>query len=53
MTWEGTMGTSVRTIEKVSDDNMVMTFKEKDPTSGKEMEGRTELARKKAAPQKT
>jgi hypothetical protein len=49
MRWEGTMGTSERTIEKVSDDKMVMTFKEKDPTTGKEIEGRTELTRKKSA----
>jgi len=52
MNWEGTMGTSERTIEKVSDDKMVMTYKEKDP-SGKVMEGRTELTRKKAAAKKT
>lgn len=46
MQWEGTMGTSERTIEKVSDDKMVWTFKEKD-ASGNLMEGRTELTRKK------
>jgi len=52
MHWEGPMGTSERTIEKVSADKMVMTFKENDP-SGKVIEGRTELTRKKAAPKKT
>ena len=48
MTWEGPMGTSVHTVEKVSDDKMVITFKETDP-SGNVMEGRTELTRKKAS----
>jgi hypothetical protein len=48
MHWEGTMGTSERTIEKVSDDKMVMTYKEPDP-SGNVMEGRTEMTRKKMA----
>jgi len=52
MHWEGTMGTSERTIEKASDDKMVMTYQEKDPT-GKVVEGRTELTRKKMAPKKT
>jgi hypothetical protein len=50
--WEGTMGTSERTIEKVSDDKMVQTFKEKDP-SGNVVEGRTESTRKKTGPKKT
>jgi hypothetical protein len=48
MAWESPMGTETRTIEKISDDKMVMTFKVKDPT-GKEVEGRTELTRKKMA----
>jgi hypothetical protein len=48
MQWEGTMGTSERTIEKVGEDKMVWTFKEKD-ASGNVMEGRTELTRKKMA----
>jgi len=52
MHWEGTMGSSERTIEKAGDDKMVMTYQEKDPT-GKVVEGRTELTRKKAAPKKT
>jgi hypothetical protein len=47
-TWESPMGAETRTIEKISEDNMVMTFKVKDPT-GKEVEGRTELTRKKMA----
>ncbi len=51
-TWESPMGTEMRTIEKVSEDKMVMTFKMKDST-GKETEGRTEFIRKKAAPKKT
>ena len=46
--WEGPMGTEVRTTEKVSDDQMVVTFKSTDP-KGHAMEGKTELTRKKAA----
>lgn len=45
-TWVGPMGTSERTTEKVSEDRMVETFKEKDP-SGNVMEGRSEWTRKK------
>jgi hypothetical protein len=48
ITWEGPMGTEVRTTEKVSDDKMVVTFKSTDP-KGNVMEGKTELTRKKAA----
>ena len=44
--WEGPMGSETRTFEKVGEDKMVVTFKSKDPT-GREMEGRTELTRKK------
>ncbi|MGH7454653.1 MAG: hypothetical protein ACRENG_25080 [bacterium] len=51
-TWEGPMGTRTETLEKVSDDKMVVTFTQKDP-SGKVMEGKTELTRKKVAPKKT
>ena len=47
ITWEGPMGTEVRTTEKVSDDKMVVSFKSKDP-KGNLTEGRTELMRKKA-----
>ena len=48
MTWEGPMGTEVRTVEKVSDDKMVITFKSTDP-KGNVHEGKTELMRKKRA----
>jgi len=48
MKWEGTMGTSTRTIERVSDDKMVLTYKEQGPT-GQPIEGRAELTRKKVA----
>lgn len=46
MTWEGPMGTEVRTTEKLADDTMVVTFKSTDP-KGNVSEGRTELKRKK------
>ena len=46
MSWEGPMGTEVRTTEKTGDDTMVVTFKSMDP-KGNPMEGRTELKRKK------
>jgi hypothetical protein len=46
MAWESPMGSETRTIEKIGEDNMVMTFKVKDPT-GKEVEGRSEFTRKK------
>jgi hypothetical protein len=46
--WESPMGTETRTIEKAGEDKMVMTFKGKGPT-GEDMEGRTELTRKKGA----
>jgi hypothetical protein len=48
MTWEGPMGTEVRTTEKVSNDKMVVTFKSTDP-KGNVTEGKSELTRKKAA----
>lgn len=48
MTWEGPMGTRTETTEKVSEDKVVTTFKNKEP-DGKVMEGRTELTRKKGA----
>ncbi len=44
--WEGPMGTSTRTMEKVSEDKMVMTMKETGP-DGKSIEGKTELTRVK------
>lgn len=44
--WEGPMGTSERTTEKVGADKMVETFKEKGP-DGSTMEGRSEWTRKK------
>lgn len=47
-TWESPQGQETRTFEKVGEDKLVVTFKGKDPT-GKEVEGRTELTRKKAA----
>jgi hypothetical protein len=46
MNWEGTMGTSIRTIEMESTDVMVEQFKEKD-MMGNDMEGKTTLKRKK------
>jgi len=49
--WESPQGNETRTIERVGDAKLVMTFQGKDPT-GKVMEGRTELTRKKA-PSKT
>jgi len=45
MTWEGGAGPETRTIEKVSDDKMVMTFKGVG-ADGKEMSGTTTLTRK-------
>jgi hypothetical protein len=47
-TWESPRGSETRIFEKVGDDKLVVTFKGKDPT-GKDVEGRTELTRKKAA----
>ena len=46
MSWEGTMGNSVRTVEKIDDNTMVETFKEKDMT-GSETQGKTTLKRTK------
>jgi len=48
MTWEGPMGTEVRTTEKVSNDKMVVTFKSTAP-NGTVSEGKSELTRKKSA----
>jgi hypothetical protein len=45
MTWEGTMGNEVRTIEKAGDDKLVMSFKGKD-AQGNDMSGTTTLMRK-------
>jgi len=45
MTWEGGAGPETRTMEKVADDKMVMTFKGVGP-DGKEMSGTTTLMRK-------
>lgn len=45
MAWEGGTGPETRTIEKVADDKMVMTFKGTGP-DGKEMNGTTTLTRK-------
>lgn len=44
--WESPMGTETRTIEKGPDGKLVMTFKSKD-MMGNDMEGRTEMTRKK------
>lgn len=46
MMWEGAMGAELRTIEKISEDKSLVTFSYKD-ASGKVMEGRTELTRKR------
>lgn len=48
MSWEGPMGTELRTTEKVNDDKMVVTFKSTDP-KGNVTEGKSELTRKKGA----
>ena len=45
-TWEGLRGTSVRVMEKVSEDKMTETFKETEST-GIVMEGKSEWTRKK------
>ena len=45
-TWESPRGTETRTMEKMSDDKMVESFKETDP-SGTVMEGKSEWTRKK------
>jgi hypothetical protein len=47
MTWEGPMGTRTETMEKVSDNKLVVTFTNKEP-NGNVTEGRTEFTRKKA-----
>jgi hypothetical protein len=45
MIWEGPMGNETRTIEKVSEDKLVMTFEGKDP-QGNVMKGTTTMMRK-------
>ena len=45
MNWEGTMGNSVRTIEKDDKGNLIQTFKEN--MNGMTMEGKTVSSRKK------
>ncbi|RMF67293.1 MAG: hypothetical protein D6743_05130 [Calditrichaeota bacterium] len=47
MEWEGRMGHHTRTIERVSDDKMVIIAKWTSP-DGQPMQARTELTRKKA-----
>jgi hypothetical protein len=44
--WESAMGTAVRTIEKVNENEMVMTFKASMPGRDEVMEGKTVLKRK-------
>ena len=44
MTWQGAMGSEVRTFEKLGEDKMVVTFAEHSP-DGTTMEGRAEYAR--------
>lgn len=44
MTWEGSMGTEVRTIEMVGMDKMMITFKSSSPMG--EFEGKSEYTRK-------
>ncbi|MBI4549082.1 MAG: hypothetical protein HY707_13950 [Ignavibacteriae bacterium] len=48
VSWEGPRGTSLRTMERVSDDKMVETFKDTDTASGMVMEGKSEWTRKKS-----
>lgn len=50
-TWEGPMGSSTRTVEKVNDNKIVVTFTETMP-NGKVMEGRSELTRVEATTKK-
>jgi hypothetical protein len=45
MTWESPMGNEVRTVEKISEDKLVMAFKGKD-AQGNEMSGTTTMMRK-------
>ncbi len=45
MTWEGPMGSEMRTFEKAGEDKLVMNFEGKDP-QGNPMKGTTTLMRK-------
>jgi hypothetical protein len=47
MTWEGPMGTEIRTIEMVGMDKMMITFKSSGPMG--EYEGKSEYTRKKGS----
>jgi hypothetical protein len=51
MNWEGPMGSSTRTVEKVDENKMVMTFTETMP-NGKVIEGRSEFTRKEMTTEK-